>query len=318
MLRAYIPSEGGLALLPPDANPGPAIWIDALEPTEAEAASLAALGIDVPTLEDMEEIEISNRLYHEGSISYMTATLPGAGPDGRQISAPVTFILGPARLVTVRHHTPRPFETYPARAGAGTPGCGAPDAVFLGLIEDIIARMADLLEQAGRALDQTGHEVFAPSAQTQHQLLQAALQRLGQQAELIARVRLALLSLERVLAFFAAITDGGAKNPMRQTARVMGRDVQALEVHLDFLSGRVGQTVDTTLGLIGLHQNNTVRILSAVAALFLPPTLIASIYGMNFAVMPELGWRLGYPMAILLMLASAALTYAFIRWKKWL
>nr|MCU0907016.1 magnesium transporter [Paracoccaceae bacterium] len=93
-----------------------ALWIDLYRPQPEQVAQVTALGIEVPTLEDMEEIEISNRLYREGEIDYLTVVLPGQSPTKEQITGPVTFILSATRLVTVRHHAPRPFETYPTRA----------------------------------------------------------------------------------------------------------------------------------------------------------------------------------------------------------
>jgi magnesium transporter len=96
------------------------------------------------------------------------------------------------------------------------------------------------------------------------------------------------------------------------------RDLQALEVHGDYLSTRVAQATDATLGMINLLQNTAVRIVSVVAVLFLPPTLIASIYGMNFHLMPELDKTWGYPMALGMMVASAVATYSFFKWKNWL
>lgn len=135
----------------------------------------------------------------------------------------------------------------------------------------------------------------------------------------MARVRLGLLTIERMLAFFTAlIEDRPETKRLRPVVRAQMRDVQALEVHADFLGSRVSLAVDTTLGMINLQQNNTVRILSVIAALFLPPTLIASIYGMNFANMPELQTSWGYVYALVLMGATTVGTYLFLRWKRWL
>ena len=105
---------------------------------------------------------------------------------------------------------------------------------------------------------------------------------------------------------------------LRAFAKSLNRDIQALEVHADFLGSRIGMTVDATLGMINLQQNNTVRVLSAVAALFLPPTLIASVYGMNFRIMPELQWTWGYPMALGLMGVSVLAVFGLAKWKGWL
>ncbi len=150
-------------------------------------------------------------------------------------------------------------------------------------------------------------------------LLQTALETTGRQGELLARVRVSLLTLERALSYFgqtlAAREQGEA---LRAVVTGQQADMAALEVHADFLSQRVSLAVDATLGMINLGQNVTVRIVSVVAALFLPPTLIASMYGMNFQDMPELKWAAGYPYALGLMLFSAVGTYFFFKWKRWL
>jgi len=318
MMFAYSPGGGGLEKLGQGVPLSQALWIDLYRPLDAQVQEVAALGIEVPTLADMEEIEVSNRLYHEGDCDVMTVVLPGQAPDGTRIEGPVTFILAANRLVTVRHHAPRPFDTYPSRANSGVSGCGSPERVFLGLFEEIISRLADLLEGAGRALTLATATVFgggggAPAA------LQHALEQVGQQGEMVGRVRLSLLTLERALSFYGQGT--GATAPAEGLKAVVKgemRDIQALAVHADFLTNRVQLAVDATLGMINLEQNATVRILSVVAALFLPPTLIASIYGMNFAVMPELAQSWGYPFALVLMLASSVATYLFFRWKRWL
>lgn len=301
--------------------PPEALWIDLLRPLESQIAALRTLGVDVPTLEDMEEIEISNRLYHEGDTDYMTVVLPGVSTGKTPISGPVTFILSPERLVTVRHHTPRPFETFPERAEKSLAGCGTPARIFLGLVEDIVSRLADLLEHTGRTLDDVTAGVFggAPDARNPA-ALESALAAVGRQGELLGRIRLSLLTLERALSFFGqniGAMEGKAEG-LRPVLKGLMRDIQALSVHGDFLSQRVGLAADAVLGMVNLAQNATVRIVSVVAVLFLPPTLIASIYGMNFHSMPELDKAWGYPAAVGLMICSAVATYVFFRWKKWL
>lgn len=319
MLHAYLSSPSGLVPMDPRGDLAQAVWIDLYRPMPEQEAAVAALGINVPSLADMEEIEISNRLYHEGDTAFMTAVLPGQLPDGHHTAGPVTFILTPSRLVTVRHHAPRPFETFPQRAEKTSTGCNSVERIFLGLIEDIIARLADLLEQAGRVMDQTTYAIFNGGSSNRAEALQSALENVGRQADLMARVRLGLLTVERVLSFYSTGMDQRAEaGKLRPILKGHMRDIQALEVHLDFLSSRVGLAVDATLGMISLQQNNTVRILSVVAALFLPPTLIASAYGMNFDVMPELHWAWGYPLALGMMVVSAVATFWFIKWKKWL
>jgi len=315
MLIAYGRDGHRLTRLPTAAGIEGAVWVDLFQPTPAQVELMAAQGISVPNLADMEEIEISNRLYREDQADYMTAVLPGATPDRGQIAAPVTFILTPDRLITVRHHAPRPFETFADRAERSASGCGDSTRIFLGLVEEIVARHADLLESAGKALDQVAAQVFDGGTPA----LRGVLQGIAHEGEVLTRVRLGLLTVERMLSIFGVWHDDRAQQAgLRAHLRALLRDINALEVHADFLSGRVSLATDTTLGMINLEQNKTVRIVSVVAALFLPPTLIASIYGMNFRVMPELDPAWGYPMALGLMLASAVATYLYFRWKKWL
>ena len=175
------------------------------------------------------------------------------------------------------------------------------------------------MEGAGRVIDQTARRVFDDRGHETDESLQEALTRVGQQSELNSRVRLAILSLSRALSFYGATIDQRPEASMlRSIIKMHTRDLQSLEVHADFLSARVGLVVDATMGMINLRQNATVRILSVVAALFLPPTLIASIYGMNFDGMPELHSRWGYPLSLLAMVGSSVLTWLFLKWKKWL
>jgi magnesium transporter len=315
MLRAYVTDAKRLSPMPDAADLAPAVWIDLYRPSDDQVAQVTALGIEIPTLADMEEIEISNRLYRADKADYLTIVLPGSRPDKSRGSGPVTFILTSDRMVTVRHHVPRPFDTFPDRADRSGTGCGNHLRIFLGLVEEIVSRLADLLEGTGKALDSVSEQVFSESPGQ----LRRALEAIGREGEALAHVRLGLLTVERMLSTFGVWADDRKEgSSLRPYLKAMMRDIQALEVHVDFLSSRVSLTNDTTMGMINLEQNKTVRIVSVVAALFLPPTLIASVYGMNFAVMPELALGWGYPLALALMVGSALVTYAYFKWRGWL
>ena len=316
MIFAYRTLGTRLDRMASDAPLTDAVWIDLYRPQPEQSAQVAALGIEVPSLDDMEEIEISNRLYREDGVDYMTVVLPGQTLEKDQIASPVCLIVAPHVLVTVRYHSPRPFETFPDRAGRSIAGCGAVEPVFLGLLEDITGRLADILEASGKALDTVSQSVFRSGGAAKPDMLARALRDVGREGDVLGRVRLALLTLDRAVGYYAQTHGKGSAGGAH--LKSLARDIQALEVHGDFLAGRVGLASDATLGMINLAQNSTVRIVSVVAALFLPPTLIASIYGMNFKGMPELVEPWGYPMALGLMLASAVGTYVFFRWKNWL
>lgn len=325
MITAHAYRDG--RLIPVGEALEEAIWIDLFQPSEAEldrTAPLAA-GAALPRLADMQEIEISNRLYREGDVDVVTVMLPSVEAGETVTSGPVTFMLGPDRLITLRHHAPRPFETYPGRANKSGFGCSTPDTVALGLMEEIVARLADLLERAGDKLDGVSRAVLGSpgnGGRRENIELQSVLERIAREGDTLSRLRLSLLTMERGLGFLmhTIATPGpkGKESPLRQVISAQLADIHALIEHADSLSSKVSLVLSATLGMIGLEQNDTVRTVSVVAALFLPPTLIASLYGMNFAHMPELGQPWGYPVALGLMLASAGLTYLFFKRRGWL
>lgn len=319
MLFAYRTTASRLVRLSQSEALSDACWIDLYRPQPQQISEVEALGSSIPTIEEMSEIEISSRLHRDGGLDYMTVMLPGLTAEGEAILAPVTFIVGPERMVTVRHHTPRPFETFPEKAGRGATDIESVESTFLGIADEIIARFADILEAIGTSLDELSAKVFSDKAEQQGATLHEALKTIGRQGERVGRVRLGLLSIERALSFFGqTLDDTDAGKKLSGTVKALQRDISALGVHADFVYSRISLVDDATLGMISLEQNSTVRIFSVVAVLFMPPTLVASIYGMNFRFMPELDTAWGYPAALGFMVASAALTYFVFKWKKWL
>lgn len=304
-----------LTRLDPEADPTGAVWIDLYRPDAEVVARIEALGFDVPTLEDMEEIEVSNRLYRDGDTDVLTVILPGFDTGKQRIFGPVAFLVAPKRLVTVRYHAPRSFDTFPDHCAQSNAGCASSVHVFYGLVEEVVARLADLMEEVGRHLDSAAQALFAPE-RVDSAILQKGLRDIGRQGEVLAGYRLSLLSLERALTTFQlnAQTD----KSLRALSKALIRDIQALIVHADFLAGRVAHVTDVTLGMVNLEQSVTSRIVSVVAVMFLPPTLVASVYGMNFENLPGIHHPLGYLIATGLMIGSALGTYLYCRWKGWL
>ena len=317
MIRAFAPDGDQLRPAGPSDRP---VWFDLLRPDQAELDTVAeALGVEMPTLSDMEEIEPSSRLYTENGVAFLTATVP-QGTDGDDpLLAPVTFVLAPDRLVTLRHHEPRAFATFLQRSRQAPAPCTTAENVALGLLDAIADRLADALERAQRDVDAISRAVFRRSAgpQAKSRGFQQTLEQIGRTGDLISKMRESLASLERLLGYLGQLTLH-RKSDARNVVKILARDVRSLIEHCEFLSQKITLLLDATLGMINIEQSGIIKIFSVAAVVFLPPTLIASIYGMNFEVMPELGWRFGYPLALLLMVLAAILPYVYFKRRGWL
>jgi magnesium transporter len=298
------------------------VWIDLLNPTADEEAEVERVfSVKVPSREDMEEIEVSSRLYKENGTAFMTAMLTAQTDREDHALGPVSFVLTAAGLVTVRHLDPRVFQTFPVRAAKSALGCASGEGVLLALLEGTIDRIADILERAGRDIEGISRSIFRrPSSKpTQSKDLQSVFESIGRKGDLISDIRDCLVTLERLIGFFNQILMQTANtDDNRERIGTLTRDTHSLADHASFLSQKITFLVDATLGMINIEQNAIIKIFSVAAVVFLPPTLIASIYGMNFAHMPELGWPYGYPLAIGLMIASAVLPYWFFKRRGWL
>lgn len=321
MIRHYILEDGRLALVPEGSGTrDDIIWTDLLQPTlEEETAVEDALKIDVPTREEMEEIEISSRLYSAGGTHFMTAMIPANTEDDRAQEGSVTFVLAEKRLVTIRYHEPSSFPTFAARAEKTGLGCTGVQSVLVALLETVVDRIADVLERVGREIGELSERIFHPSAakiSRRDRDFQAILRRIGRKEELLSTLQDSLHTLQRVSSYLAYVTNGEKDTRLR--LKTLSRDISSLGDYGSKLSSKITFLLDATLGMISIEQNAIIKIVSVLATIFMPPTLVASIYGMNFDVMPELQWIWGYPLAIAIMAAAAALPFWYIKKKGWL
>lgn len=298
------------------------VWIDLLEPSDLEEATLEKqLGISIPTRDEMEEIEISSRLYREDGAVFMTAILPAHADGDQPDMQPVSFVLRGLQLITVRYHEPRAFQTFTQRAAKVAMDVETGEGVLTALLEAIVDRLADILERAGRDVDDVSRKIFQrrDGRQNQSQNFQTTLETIGRKGDLISNIRDSLVTLDRLVGFLNQhIADEGHTREHRTRVKTLSRDIRSIADHAGFLSQKIIFLLDATLGMISIAQNAIIKIFSVAAVVFLPPTLIASIYGMNFAHMPELEWPLGYPFAIGLMILSAILPFLFFKRKGWL
>ena len=326
MLSVFVPSENSLkraASADLAGLPESSVWIDLVKPTTEEDHAVERLaGIAVPTREDMQEIEISSRLYIENGARYMTATLMCAADTETPRTTAVTFILAGHRLVTVRYDEPKPFVLVENKLARSCPPGITGEMVLMELLDAVIDRNADILERAGSDMDSISHQIFEPegAARTGHgKRYSAILSAIGRKGDLTSKVRESLVSIGRVVTFVAAAVDGVKwSKDMREQLKTMQRDVISLTDHASYLSNKITFVLDAMLGVVNLEQNNIIKLFSVMAVVLMPPTLIASIYGMNFKIMPELEWTHGYPLALVMMVFAAVLPYYLFKWKKWL
>jgi magnesium transporter len=324
MLNIFVTQPQGLTRVDPGVPPSipaSAVWVDLLEPTpEEEKFVEATLGIDVPTREEMKEIETSNRLYEDQGALYMTTTVAAQLDTDRPVSTAVTFILVGQRLVSNRYLDTKPFQQFIAYAEKHPAACPNPLTVLAGLVEAFTERIADVLERVGGDLDNLSGSIFARhgNGTPNSRDLRSLIERIGFAGELNSKARESLVSLGRLLMFVQQSGDATMKGELRDRFRSISRDVTSLSDHASFLGGKVQFMLEATLGMINIEQNDIIKIFSIVAVMLMPPTLVASVYGMNFHFMPELGWPFGYPFALLLMVFSGIFPYIYFRRRGWL
>jgi magnesium transporter len=324
MLHILTSSDCRLRSLAAEAGaslPEGVVWIDLERPThEEERLVEAALGLDLPTREEMQEIEPSSRLYIDDGAMFMTANVLWKADTPEPESAAITFILARQRLVTIRYSDPKSFKSFAAHAERHREVCATGATLLVGLLEAVVDRTADILERVGAEVDGTSRMILRRDARrnVSTEELKEALTRMGRSHDLTAKARDSLVSLSRLLTFLALPGDVKNDRELREHLRGLSRDVASLTDHASFVAGNISFLLDATLGLINVEQNAIIKIFSVAAVVFLPPTLVASIYGMNFKNMPELDWLLGYPWALILMVGSAVLPYLWFKHRGWL
>ena len=317
MIVVYRCGVNGIRPLPVESfseAAGEDLWLDVYAPSAAERQWLAQrLGAALPSHEAMQEIEPTSRLYRENGNLVMTALVPSRNELGDAAMEVVTFLLGRNLLVSLRYREIEPLHSVPERIRR-EPELGHDHrSLLLTLLDILVDRLADGLEVCGAQVDALSREVFDPGRLGVRLDYRGVVARIGAVSDRIARARESLFTLDRLVGFLNASIDG-----MRRRTRPLTRDIQSLIGHAGYLSDKAALVLDGTLGLVGVEQNAIIKIFSVMAVIFLPPTLIASIYGMNFRFMPELDWRLGYPLALLLMVGSAVLPYRWFKRRGWL
>ncbi|PWC36373.1 magnesium transporter CorA family protein [Azospirillum sp. TSO35-2] len=330
MITVHARSDGRVVRQPLELGeplPADAVWIDLLRPNEAERAHVGALtGCDLPTREEMKEIEASSQLYVEGEGLYMTSSIISRATSPHPEQGELTFVLTPRHLITLRYTEPLPVITFAARSVRQPELLATSESALFGLLDAVIDRVADVLELVGGRIDELSARIFDDSldgggfgkAAKKPDELQDVLRGIGRAGDLTHKVRDSLAGLDRLVVFLTSVSGGRLNKEQKTALKTMTRDLRSLTEHAGFLAHEANFLLDATLGLINIEQNAIIKIFSVVSVALMPPTLIASAYGMNFKHMPELDWEFGYPMAIVLMVLSAVVPLWYFRRRGWL
>jgi magnesium transporter len=297
-----------------------ALWIDLLSPSKEEEALVEQqCKLEIPTREEMGEIELSSRLYKESGTLYMTATMIAQADSPAPMLDPVSFMLTQQQLITIRYIEPKSFKLVVANFNKldNTPHDAI--TVFIELLDATVDRLADILELVGRRMDEYSKTIFqnqtVSAAKLDYKIL---MQQMGANADLNTKVCESLITFNRLITFFSQMAALRIDENHLLRLGTQSKDISSLSDHAIFLSAKVNFLLDATLGMVSIEQNNIIKIFSVAAVIFLPPTLVASIYGMNFKGMPDLDWHYGYAYALGLILFAAWLPYRFFKHKKWL
>ncbi|MBI5249499.1 MAG: magnesium transporter CorA family protein [Desulfomonile tiedjei] len=329
MITAYVKNQQGVSavsLQNISELPKQTVWLDLLEPSKSEEQIIESfLGIEVPTSQEIAEIEDSSRFYSRNENIYLTAALLTRLESSQPSNTDIRFILTPATVISVRYVDSRPFRLFTSRMVSGATQSESSDSLLQRMLEVIVDDLADILEATALELDTLSHRVFFSASANNHEDgtdekvdLKEAIAQIGKYGELISEARISVLNMNRLLIFLSQCGDGWWRPETKVRLQTLIRDIRSLTEHAAFLSNRVNFILDGTLGMINIEQNKIIKIFSVAAVVFLPPTLLASIFGMNFRHMPELQWDLGYPIAIVLMIVSAILPFLYFKRRGWL
>ncbi|KAB1070861.1 CorA family divalent cation transporter [Methylobacterium planeticum] len=332
MLRLHGP-EGAVdhASLPVGGSlPAHAIWIDLNDPSVEEAERVEAqTGLRVPSRQALSEVESSSRLRRlKQGLSLSTPMITFDQADSQL--KPLGFVLTKDRLITVRFHDLRAFAEVEKRIATGDGPCANSTEVFLLLMEELVDSLADALEDMGADLDALSTRIFdfdvrarpgrpgdKPQPRRRDLALRRILRGIGRRGKALGKIRSSLLGLERIVPFVAAECESFTEGEADARFETIRRDIASLDEFETRLSENVQFLLDAALGLISIEQNNVFRVLTVVSVVGVPPTLIASMYGMNFKHMPELDWIYGYPYGLSLITLSALVPIVFFKIKGW-
>ena len=306
--------------------PANVAWIDLLRPEPDEIAFVErTTGLEIPGIDDLSAIESSSRLRTRNGAIYLSAPMLYRADADQPLTTPVGFVLSRDRLVTVRFADLTPFSNFVHRDLADESDPLSSGAIFAGLADAVSDRLADILENIAAELDDLSHRLFLspvtevrrPPARESADL-RIILRRIGRIGDLSSKIRDSLHGLDRIVPYAASAAGDWLPPEIRPRLETVRQDVISLSDYDEHIANKVQLLLDATLGLINVEQNNIIKVLTIVSVVGIPPTLVASMYGMNFKNMPELSWSWGYPYGLSVLVLSAILPLIWFKLRGWI
>lgn len=324
MINLYILSENKIihkihdSNLPIDEDP---IWIDLYNVTAVEEKLVESyLGVDIPTRKEMQSRAICKRSYTENNAIYMTSMLIAKSDQSLPESHPVTFALYKDCFITVRYSQPNTFKIFSDFIlNNDFDELPTGQSLFVGLMDAIIDRFAGILEKARTNIDNAANAVFRlkENRKKDYEInYREIISKIGATGRLISKTKESAVAVERTLSYACESEVVNWDEKFIHRMKSLIKNIDSLGDYADYLSSESNFLLDATLGVIEIEQNDVMKLLSIVSIIFLPPTLVASIYGMNFKIMPEIDWESGYYFAIGLMFLSALISYRYFKKQK--
>jgi magnesium transporter len=302
-----------------------AVWLDLVDPTDAERAAAERItGLRVPSRQEVAEIENSSRVFTENGAAFLSMPYCFLDPDGNPSVSSVGFVLSAKHLLTLRFEALPAFDAYSEKfSQAGAKGSGE---AFIGLVETIVDRLADILEKIAAGLAHLSKETFRGEDQATgrsarrriDRKLRFVLTAVGECGDQLGNLRDSVLGIGRIVGYVQQIGDTKMSPALKNRLQTIRQDIASLNDYEQQLNSKVSFLLDAVLGFINIEQNNSVKVLTVVSVVGIPPTFVVGLYGMNFKSMPEYDWAYGYAFGWAMIVVSVLVPLIWMRVKGWL
>jgi len=301
-----------------------AAWIDLVSPSEDEIQLVQkATGLDIPLEADLAEIESSSRLNAQNNV--LTLSMPlVARLDEAPSLVPGGFVVARERLITIRFAPSRVFDGFVRRECQGGTGNCTSMHLFIGILEAIVDRQADALEQTRAELDTISRQIFRErpmhlgGSKHEDRMLRATLGTIGRAGDIISYVRDSQVTAGRIVPFVQAMAKDWLPADLAPRLTALTQDIASLNDFDTHLNDKLQFLLDATLGFINIAQNNVMKVLTVASVVGIPPVLLAGIYGMNFKSMPEYDWPWGYAYGLGVISISALIPLLWFKLRDWI